>query len=95
MRLKTADASAVFIPLVLPQIGVITPEVLPVLAHIFEQIATTGVHEDQRDVAVAPPLITVLVEPSVAVVGPGAALIQTCDVLTICRKALPESMDGP
>lgn len=37
--LQGADASAVLVPLMLPQIAIVTTEILPILAHVFEQIS--------------------------------------------------------
>lgn len=61
------------VPFVLPQIGIVTSEIFPVLAHILEQISAARIDQDQRDVAVLSFGITVLIESTVTVVGPVAS----------------------
>lgn len=55
-----------------PETGIVTPEVFPVLIHVLEQIAAARVDQDQRDIAVFPLGIAVLIESSVTVIGPVA-----------------------
>ena len=68
--LKGTNAGAVLIPLVLPEIRVVAAEVLPVLAHIFEQISTARVDQDERNVTILPRGIAVLIESTIAMIGP-------------------------
>lgn len=68
--LQGADASAVLVPLMLPQIVIITTEILPILAHVFEQVSPARVNKDQRNVAVLASGVTELVKAAVAVIGP-------------------------
>jgi hypothetical protein len=70
MCFQCADASAVLVPLMLPEIGIITPEILPIFTHIIEQISTPGIDENQRDVAVLARGVAELVKAAAAVIGP-------------------------
>ena len=65
-----ADASAMLVPLMLPQIVIVTTEILPILAHVFEQVSPARVHYNQRNVAVLAFGVAELVKAAVAVIGP-------------------------
>ena len=70
--LKGADTGAMLVPLMLPQSRVVAPEIFPVLADVLEQVPTTRVDQDQRDIAVLATGVAELVKPAVAVIGPVA-----------------------
>lgn len=72
MCLQGADTGAVLVPFVLPQIGVVAPEIFPVLTHILEQISAATIDQDQRDIAVFPFGVAVLIKSTVTMIGPVA-----------------------
>lgn len=47
MRLQCADTSAMFVPLVFPQVRIVALVVFPELAHFIEQVAASGVNQYQ------------------------------------------------
>lgn len=72
MCLQGANTGAVLVPFMFPEIGIVTPEIFPVLTHIIEQISAARIDQDQRDIAVFPFGVAVLIESAVAVIGPVA-----------------------
>jgi hypothetical protein len=54
VRLQSADAGAVLIPFVLPEIRVITSIVFPVGSHLVQEVFSTCVDKDQGYIAVLP-----------------------------------------
>lgn len=71
MCLKCADTGPVLIPFMLPQVGIISTEVFPILAHVLQQVSTTRVHQDKRYIAVLAFGIAELIEAAGAMIGPG------------------------
>lgn len=70
--LECADTGAVLVPLVLPQIRVVAPEIFPVFTHILEQISMARIDEDQRNITVLSAGVAVLIKSTITVIRPVA-----------------------
>lgn len=74
MSLKSADTGAVLVPLVLPEVRIITLVVFPKGTHFVQEISSACIDEDQRYIAISPVGITKLVKTTITVIGP----VHTC-----------------
>lgn len=70
MRFEGTDTGTVLFPFVLPQVGVVAAVVLPVFAHVLEQIPAARVDQNQRDIAISPLGVTKLVKAAITMIGP-------------------------
>jgi hypothetical protein len=70
MGFEGANTSAVFVPLVLPKVSIISAEIFPIFAHVFKQVTTAGVDQYEGNVAVLALVIAKLVKAAIAMIGP-------------------------
>jgi hypothetical protein len=67
---KCANASAVFVPFMFPEVGVVAFVVFPIGTHLVEKVSSTSINEDQRDIAIPSTRVAKLIEATVAVIRP-------------------------